>query len=446
MRIKFLDVNTRYVIDRARLCVHICIILFFLEGALRKWVLPGMTNVIPIMHDPFLLYVLIVGIRYNLINNWIAIGLMATSAISAFAAIVAGHHNVIVAIYGARIYFMYLPCIFIIGKILQPKDINFILKEFMFIFPPMFILMLAQYFSPQSSWVNMGATGGDIMVGTGDFLRIQGTFSVTLHLACYLLLFFNLLLYRLSFRNFNRGIKKWLVYLFSISILISVAFLISRSAISLFAISIGLYLIFSRKTFGNLLLYVLIVFALFKFSQTEYGKTAIDNIMTRFEEAAEAEGDFIEGSVQNRVFDSHIRAFKDTQNFTGKPIPFVFGFGIGYGTRVGEKLLNLHAADIDNPIHLAEEEASREVCENGYIGGFFIHSLKLLLIISMFWGILINRKFKILSLFVIYAHLLFNANLGVPTTILIVSLLGGIMYHLYNNYSLYDYKHRIFRR
>ena len=91
-----------------------------------------------------------------------------------------GHGNPIVAAYGIRSDFLHVPMIFIIGRTLTPARLLTVCQAAVILSIPYTLLLVAQFYSPQSAWVNRGLGGSLLGAGfsgaEGKF-RPPGTFS-----------------------------------------------------------------------------------------------------------------------------------------------------------------------------------------------------------------------------------------------------------------------------
>src|SRR6185437_9578517 len=99
-------------------------ILLIFEGALRKWILPGLATPLLVIRDPIAIWIIYVAWQRGLfpsniyLNAMVIIGLLGL-----YMGIFVGHGNVIVALYGARIMLLHFPLIFVIGKVINREDI-----------------------------------------------------------------------------------------------------------------------------------------------------------------------------------------------------------------------------------------------------------------------------------------------------------------------------------
>ena len=74
---------------------------------------------------------------------------------------------------------LHLPSIFIFGKVITKGDIHLIGKTVLYISVLMFVIIALQYFSPQTSWINIGTGGAGTasFSGVAGYMRPSGTFS-----------------------------------------------------------------------------------------------------------------------------------------------------------------------------------------------------------------------------------------------------------------------------
>ena len=110
-----------------RLCNIAIWIFFFLlifEGAFRKWILPSLSDVFLIIRDPLAIFVVFMACKHcGLARNKFVITAWAIALITTITALLFGHQNLFIALYGARIWVYYIPLIFAIPHFLLAKDV-----------------------------------------------------------------------------------------------------------------------------------------------------------------------------------------------------------------------------------------------------------------------------------------------------------------------------------
>src|SRR5690554_5178677 len=100
-------------------------LLLIFEGALRKWFLPGLATPLLIIRDPIALWLVLVTWKRGLLpSNWILSSIIIITIISVITTSIFGHGNFFVTVYGARIFLIHIPLIFVIGIIFTKEDVE----------------------------------------------------------------------------------------------------------------------------------------------------------------------------------------------------------------------------------------------------------------------------------------------------------------------------------
>jgi len=171
--------NTPHKLLKQGIWLYFLLILF--EGALRKWVLPGMATPLLLVREPVAVALIFISWKNCLLpRNLYLSGIVFIGIIGVFTAVFSGHGNFYVAIYGARILLLHLPLIFVIASIFDHEDVLIIGKAMLWIAVPMVIIIGLQFYSPQSAWINRGIGGdteGGVFSGAMGLYRPPGTFS-----------------------------------------------------------------------------------------------------------------------------------------------------------------------------------------------------------------------------------------------------------------------------
>ena len=104
--------------------IWIYYLLLIFEGALRKWVLPGLASPLLIVRDPVAIVLILIAMKHNVLRlNGYLLVITLIGIISFVLALVFGHGNLYVALYGSRILLLHFPLIFIIQKIFTREDL-----------------------------------------------------------------------------------------------------------------------------------------------------------------------------------------------------------------------------------------------------------------------------------------------------------------------------------
>jgi hypothetical protein len=171
--------------DRRRLVllVQLYLILLVIEGALRKWFLPSLSDPLLLVRDPVAIAICVLGYRSkNLVFDGymrslflLLAGFVAIGALQLINGI--GGSPFVIG-YGLRAYLLHLPVAFVMARVLNPIDIRRILMVFLWAALPMAVLMAVQFESSPRAWVNLGVAGhrGQIFAAPGH-IRPAGTFS-----------------------------------------------------------------------------------------------------------------------------------------------------------------------------------------------------------------------------------------------------------------------------
>jgi hypothetical protein len=146
--------------------------LLIFEGALRKWVLPGLANPLLLVRDPVALLALWWGwplLRQRRWQFWLQ-PLMVIGPIAFLLAITVGHGDIPTALYGARILVLQLPLIFLYAAAFDRNDVIRFAWVMLWLSIPMTVLLAAQSSLPNSHILNV-APGGE---GTAAFQGAMG--------------------------------------------------------------------------------------------------------------------------------------------------------------------------------------------------------------------------------------------------------------------------------
>ncbi len=356
--------------------IWVYFLLLIFEGALRKWVFPGLSSALLVVRDPVAIWLLIKANRSKfIVFNQYLLGFTVITIFAIITALLLGHGNLFVAIYGARIYLIHFPLIFVIGRVFNYEDVLKMGRVILYISLPMTVLMTLQFYSPQSAWVNRGV-GGDMAGGGFDgalgFFRPPTTFSfISGTVSFYGMVASFILFFWLN----PKYIKKWVLILSSICLLAAVPLSISRSVFFEVVLSMLFALIvISRKpkNLGKIIPIVIFsMMALAILSRLEMFQTATEAFTSRFDVANENEGG-LQGVFLDRFLGGMISALNGSSN-----IPF-FGYGIGMGTNAGSLMLS---GKVD--FLIAEVEWGRLIGEMGAVLGIGAILLRVGLVFKM---------------------------------------------------------------
>lgn len=337
-------------------------ILLIVEGGLRKWVFPSLATPLLVVRDPVAIWLLWTAWRngYLPVNNQFYI-ISFIGLASVFTAILVGHHSLLVACYGARILLFHFPLIFLIGKIFDVDDVILLGKIMLWLSIPMFLLIVTQFYSPQSAFVNKGigaeSEGGGFSGALG-YYRPPGTFSFTTGNTQ----FFSLVaVYVIYFWLNVEKVNRILLVAATVAMFAAIPISISRGLLIQVVLS-GVFALASisrtPRLLGRMIIAIIgLVIILALLSNVSFFRNAIDVLTSRFDTAKESEGT-LDNTIVNRIGASILEPFVNSD------LPF-FGAGIGMGTNAGARLL-IGRSDV---FLIAEGEWGRMIGEMGAIFG-----------------------------------------------------------------------------
>ena len=398
--------------------------LLIFEGALRKWVLPSLAEPLLIVRDPVAMY--IIYLAYHKLAwkpNFYVNAMWAITALGFVVAILVGHGNPVVALYGARITIIHFPLIFIIGQILSRNDVIKIGKIMLWLTIGMTLLVAIQFFSPQSSWVNRGL-GGDLtgsgFAGAGGFYRVPGTFSFTNGLSNFYGFAVAFIAY-FWFSGKENTFSKYLLIASTIAVAAAIPLTISRTVVFCIALSLTYLLIIAGRK-PKLMIQIIggIVGALCLFlilSNFSFFQVASGAFVERFTGANENEGG-IEGVFLDRFLGGMISGLVNGGSA-------FFGVGLGMGTNAGAKILTGSAGFL-----VSEGEWGRVMGEMGFFLGMLMIILRINLTFSLIkrsWGGIGKNNYLPWLLMSFGLFPVLQGQWAQPTSLGFSVLLGGLV-------------------
>lgn len=350
--------------------------LLIFEGALRKWFLPGLSTPLLIIRDPLACFIVILAWKQGRLvwNHYMSMmGLIGITGI--YTAFFLGHGNLMVALYGARIMLFHFPLIFVIGHIFKLQDVITMGKVILWITVPMTLLIMLQFYSPQSAWINRGIGGNLEGAGFGGalgYFRPPGTFSFTNGTSLFYAFVASFVFY---FWIDSKSINRLLLILATASLLAAIPLSISRGLFFSVIVSLifALLAIFREPKYWSQIIIIClgILTALLVLNQAAFFQTAFGAFSSRFESANEIEGG-LESVFLDRFFGGMINALAASSDQ-----PF-WGYGLGMGTNVGSMLLTGKATYL-----ISEGEWGRLIGELGPVMGLMMIYLRLGLCIKV---------------------------------------------------------------
>ena len=354
--------------------------------------------------------------------------MMVIASISFFLALVIGHHNLFVALFGWRIYFFHFPMIFVMGKVLTRTDLLKIGQFILWLSFPMTVLTFMQFHSPQTAWVNMGIGGEGSAGFTGamGYMRPPGTFSFTSGYVTFQAVVGCYLLYYLLMNNTlpkEYKFSKMVLIILAGCYLLSIPTSISRTHF----FQTGVFLIFlfiaamrKNKFKSKFLKFSIIAIAAGVILYLSgLGGASMEAFTARLEGANK-----VEGGVQGVIGDRYVGGLLGSLININTP---VFGYGIGLGTNVGAKIMggNMYSFGFN-----AENEWSRIIGECGMLLGLIIIGIRLLFSLDIWkraYNLLV-KKYDLLP-WMLSAGMMLTVPQGqwsIPTNLGFCILFGGL--------------------
>lgn len=356
-----------------RLVFFLYVFLLVFEGALRKWIVPSLSTPLVLARDPLVLYLLV----YGFLRGWLNQTYVRIAAAASFASILIALAKDLplgLIYYGIHAFALYFPCVFVVPHILEKADIYRIGKFFLMLSIPMSALVLFQFSSSPTSWINTGIGGNETSTfgGVAGFFRVSGTFSFISGLIAFqgvVGLFLSLFLCDEQSRKLGKVsyfllIPSLILYIVLIPATVSRTNVFQTLAIFLFA----LFFLFRRgdsvRSFSGLLFLAGIAALVYY-----YNKDLFDILAMRFEAASESEGDVVKGTIGGRLLGSIVQIFQVDVPLSGMGIGTATSFGIGhYGFPL---------------VYWQDAELPRQVYESGLLLGLVYIGLRVVLSLNL---------------------------------------------------------------
>jgi hypothetical protein len=326
--------------------------LLIFEGALRKWVLPGLSNPLLLVRDPIALLALWWGWPLLAKRPWSAWiqPLLLIGPIAFLLALTVGHGDLFTALYGTRVMVLQLPLIFLYGAVFDRADVIRFSWVLLWLSIPMAALIAAQSNLPDSHILNVGPGGQGTAAFTGALGRSRppGTFSFISGVAS----FFSLAAASLFILLYNTrtGLKERIFSIVAgIALVVAMPVSISRSLLAGYLMVVaGVFgaLVLSRTRVISLILGLVAVLLAVGVATTVPAFQATSEAFVARWEMAGKSGDYgVERSevgdlgvataqIQGRVLPGFTGPLSNLEN-----IPLL-GYGIGMGTNVGAQRLS----------------------------------------------------------------------------------------------------------
>ncbi len=416
------------IFRQIRFLIWTYLILLIFEGALRKWVVPQLSNPILLIRDPVVILIYLWALRAHVFPHSLYIvflGIIAVLSLFVGIVVLLDYFPLTVilevTLYGFRSNFLHLPLIFVIAKVFDEEDVKEIGWFILLLMIPMSLIMVAQFQASPDSFINRTVGAGEALqltAGSGK-IRPPGTFSFISGPVFYIPVAAAFAIYGALTR---KTYKTWLLTAAGGSLVIAIAVSGSRSCVAcvlLVVLSVGVIFLFRPRAvnqFGRTL--VLVAIAGLIISRLPVFKEGIGILSDRFTTSAEAGETTIFGSIVGRT----IEDFTHPLSVLDK-IP-ILGYGLGIGTSGGARFLIGRAAFL-----LAEDEWMRVLLENGPILGLAFLLWRIVLAFRIgYLAIASLKRGAILPVLLFSCSFLplLNGQLGQPTILGFTVFLSGL--------------------
>jgi hypothetical protein len=353
-----------------RWIVNLVFIVYWLlifEGAMRKWALPGMHELIFFIRDPFVLASYVIAYKYKMWPRMIPIFSVGLGLACAFVPLAllegaTGSATPLILAYGWRNYFYYLPFAFLIGTHFRGKDLARLFRHTLIAAVPIAILCYQQFRAPATDSLNGSYNpAAKAMLVAEGVVRTTGTFTVSTAQTLFVGSIFAMLVATWMLNKRQRPLNGPLLWLASGAVLTTIAVSGARSVFFYFLfIALGgllsTVMLNRRRMSLKKLIVVPAILAVFGIGYVALFPTAF-RVMAERQMMAQA----VEGSTLLRAFGSLYSVANVWPQVT------LIGAGIGVGTNAGAVMATGAMTFL-----LAEDEWSRIVLETGVFGLAYI--------------------------------------------------------------------------
>jgi hypothetical protein len=366
-----------------RRAIRVVLVLVVVEGALRKWVLPGASQLVYFLKDfvllgAYLRFFLLDKKYPRLVNrNSILLFLLGINCLWMLTqAVNPSLGSPIIGILGLKNYLFYVPLIWMVPQMFQnEQEMKDFLSHYLLLLIPVGLLAIAQFFSPIDSPLNVyawGDEGPDVAVN-GDLrtVRVTGTFSYLAGYATYLGVCLALLIPLLTIQQ--PRFWKWASIGSFLMLAITTFMTGSRTLVfSNILIFLGYFLIVGLTNFRSFSrsLKFLLVPALLAFALATWGfSDAVDAFTLRVTQTSD---------LPERISSSFLEPFRFAS------LKGIDGYGAGstfQASAVVRGILSLPEGE-QIPVFF-ESEMGRITLELGFFGFFLWYGLKLMLLLAM---------------------------------------------------------------
>lgn len=411
-----------YQLKFLRYLIWVYFILLLIEGALRKWVFTGFSDVLLIIRDPIVIWIYLIAFTKRCFPlNPFVIVMTGLAFLAVLGAMCSEYIQPMIIAYGLRANFLHLPLIFVMPMVLERPDIEKLGRFALWASLGMTLIMILQFYSPLTAKINATPGGliGGITGAKGRF-RPTGTFSFITGIACFYPMIAAFVMHRLISKV---KVHAWLTLVFAMSLILAVPISISRQVLMACGL-VGLFALPSAWWVqGNfrLLRRILLLggLGIFLLMLVPVFSDGLETFAERWEHSTGEDQGGIQGALIDRMVGYLFEPFEVMFN-----VPF-FGFGLGMGSNAGAKILTGSVGFL-----MGEGEWGRILMEMGPLIGllFIVFRIALVLHIGSRARAATRRNKDALP-FLLYGAalpLIFNGQFNPPTILGFAVFLGGL--------------------
>ncbi len=406
-----------------RYAIWLYCILIIIEGSLRKWIFPGLSNPLLIVRDPVALLIYGLSVSKGCFpKNVFILWTLGIAFFSFIFGLLSEHSSLWITLYGIRVNYLHLPLIFVIPAVMTRNDVEILGKFFLWTCVPMTVLEVCQFYAPPEHWLNANPNKVEGLNLTGGLgrLRSSGTFSFTQGLASY---FIFVAAFFLSFLVEKKKMSKVFLLAVGTALLVAIPFSISRTlalgcSIVLLGATISMYF---KKDTSQILFRSLCVLTIVVCMATylPFFDDGLASFGDRWVSATGTTQEDFQTSIIDRVTEGFTQAYQFI-DYAG-----LTGIGVGMGTNVATKLLTNQLGFL-----LAENEWSRIILELGSILGLAFIVLRIGLFYCLLKQAYTQLKAGNVLPFILFSAcglLILNGQWAPPTNLGFATLGGGLV-------------------
>ncbi len=376
--------TSRDILAGLFMAAWICVVL---QGALRKWVFPGVTIIYLVQDVPLIMayvYALYKGLIWGGKMLWFCVTICIVLSIQTMIQLIVLDIPGFMAVIGLHHYIFYVPILFLAPVCYNYKHRLRFLRWNMLSVIPMAMIATLQSRAPRGAWINQTSAGSDTAFGVPgtDVVRATGTFNFTLAYSIWCGFAVALVVGEWLLPPERRAFRsRAMLLVISMSALVATMVSGSRTAVLMAALAFlgGMAAVLFTRNYVLLLRFAGILLLIPAFGLVSYmlSPVSFEGNLNRFTS---------EGAEQ----DAGKRISGMTIGFLTAPSFSLLGKGIGYGIQAA------HAGSVNAYIvTLSEDEGSRTVQELGSVSGIALtlvrYSAGVLLIFTGFRALQLPR-------------------------------------------------------